>query len=138
MDLDLVGIADSDDGFLDEPRGIFADLDPGAGGDHQAHAAGLGELERRLRVLVDENLLGRGAFGRVVGDQRLELRREVGQALGKQFPGVGLQLAVGEMRQAVAVGADQPPAGGAEPRIEPEDQHHSLRPKRGARPIIVR
>ena len=54
--------------FLTSRGGIFADVDPGAGGDHQHDAAGLAELERRLRVLVDEHFLDRGGLGRMVGD----------------------------------------------------------------------
>ncbi len=113
VDLRLVGIANADDGFLDEPRGIFADLDPRARGDHQAHAARLGELEGRLGVLVDEDFLGRGAVGGVVGEQGFELGREVRQALGEEFLRVGLELAVGKVGQAIALGADEPPAGRA-------------------------
>ena len=44
-------------------RGIFADVEAGAGGDHQDDAAGLAELQGRLGVLVDENLLDRGGLG---------------------------------------------------------------------------
>src|SRR5690242_10177854 len=39
---------------------------------------------------------------------------------------IGLELAIGEMRQAVALGTDQPPAGRAEPGIEAEDQHKDI------------
>ena len=124
--------------FLDEPRGIFADLDPGAGGDHQAHPAGLGELERGLRVLVDENLFRRGAVGGSVGEQRLELRREVRQALGEQLLRIGLELAVGHVGQAVAFRPDQPPAGGAEAGSRTKIKQWQIRrdspaPRRGCR-----
>ena len=111
VDLRLFGVAGADDGLLDQPRGIFADLDAGARGDHQHDAARLGELERRLRVLVDEDFLGRGGVGAVVGEERVELRREVGEALGQRLLGVGLELAVGEVGQAIALGADQALAG---------------------------
>jgi hypothetical protein len=73
MDLRLFGGASSDHGFFDQPRGIFADLDAGARGDHQYDAAGLAELERRLRVLVDEHLFDRSGLWRMIGDDRLKL-----------------------------------------------------------------
>jgi len=126
VDLDFLRAAGADDGFLDEARGIFADDDARSGGDHQHDAAGLGELERGLRVLVDENLLRRGGVGRMVGDEGFELGREVRQALGKQFLRVGLELAVGEMRQAVPLGADKSPAGRAEAGVETEDDQPSF------------
>ena len=122
VDLRLFGIAGADDRFLDQPRGIFADLDPRARRDHQHHAARLAELERRLRVLVDEHFLGRGGVGLMLGEQRFELAGEVrrGARAAASF-GVGLELAVGEVGQAIALGADQPPAGRAERRVEAED-----------------
>jgi hypothetical protein len=61
----------------------------------------------------------------VIGEDRLELRSEVRQALGQRFGRVGLELAVGEMRQAIAVGADDPPAGGAQPGIKAENQRQA-------------
>jgi len=122
VDLRLVSAAGSDDRLLDQRRGIFADLDPGPGGGHQDHAACLAELERGLGVLVDEHFLDRGGIGRVVGQKRFKLGREMGEALGKRFGRGGFQLAVGDMGKTIALGPDQAPAGGAEARIEAEDQ----------------
>ena len=85
VDLRLFGIAVADHRLLDQPGGIFADLEPGAGGDHQHHPARLAELQGRLRVLVDEHLLDRGGVGRAIGDQCVELAGEVGQAGGQRF-----------------------------------------------------
>jgi hypothetical protein len=58
----------------------------------------------------------------MVGDQGFEPAGEVRQARWQRFGASGLELAVGDMGEAVALGADQPPAGGPEPRIEAEDQ----------------
>ena len=113
VDLRLFGIADADHGLLDEPRGIFADGEAGAGGGGEDDAAGLAELERRLRVLVDENLLDSGRVRLVLVDQGLELAGEIGEALGQRRGGCCFQLAVGEVGKAVALGADETPAGGA-------------------------
>jgi len=99
VDLRFLRRAGADDGFLDEARGIFADGEPGAGGGHQDDTARLGELERRLRVLVEEYFLGGCAVGVVIGEDGVELRGEVGQALGQGFAGAGLELAVGEVRE---------------------------------------
>ena len=121
VDLGLFRGAGADDGFLDQARGIFAYGDAGARGEHQRDAAGLTELERRLRVLVEEDFLGRGAFRRVVGKEGVEHRREMGEAPGERVLGVGLQLAVGKVGEAVAFGADQAVAGGRQRRVEAED-----------------
>jgi len=121
MDLRLFRAAGPDHGLLDEGRGIFADFDPGAGGAHQRHAARLAELQSRLRVLVDEHFLDRGGGGGVVGDQRFELVGECRKAARKRRGCVSPDLAVGDMREAIAVSLDQPPAGGAEAGVEAEN-----------------
>jgi len=121
MDLRLFRAAGPDHGLLDEGRGIFADLDPGAGGAHQRHAAGLPELQRRLRVLVDEHFLDRGGGGRVVSNQRIELVGEGRKPARQRRVGIRLDLSVGDVRQPIAFSLDQAPAGRAEPRIEAED-----------------
>ena len=122
VDLDLLGIAVADHRFLDQPSGIFADVEPAARRAQQGDPAGLAELERRLRVLVDEHFLDRRRLRRAVGDQRVELAGEVRQALRQRVAAVGLELPVGDMAQPIALGADQAPAGGPKPRIEAEDQ----------------
>lgn len=125
MDLRLFGIAISDGGFLDQPGGIFADRDSGTSSDHQDHAPCLAELERRLRILVDEHFLDRRAFRLALGNQGFELERKVGEPLRQRRRAVRLELTVGEVRQPVAFGGDQPPAGGAEARVEAENPHGS-------------
>jgi hypothetical protein len=57
----------------------------------------------------------------MVRDQRFELVGECGQPARQDRRSVGLDLAVGDVRQPVAVGFDQAPAGGAEPGVEAED-----------------
>ena len=92
----------------------------------EADAARLGEFESRLRVLVDEHFLDRGGGGGVIGKQRFKLRREVRQAGRKQLLGVGPKLAVGEVRQAIALRADHAPASGAQPGIQPDQDQTSF------------
>ena len=72
--------------FLTSRAAYSPTVDARAGGDHQHDAARLGELERRLRVLVDEDFLGRRAVRAVVDEHRLELRREVGEAAREAVP----------------------------------------------------
>jgi hypothetical protein len=122
VDLRLVGIADAHDRFLDQAGGIFAYLYSRAGGDHENNAAGLAELEGRLRVLVDEHLLDRGGVGRMIGEDRFKLRGEVGEAHRKRFASGCFQLPIGDVRQAIALGANEAPAGRAKSRVEAEDQ----------------
>jgi hypothetical protein len=62
----------------------------------------------------------------VLGDERFELIGEIGEAAWKRRRRVGLQLAVGNMAEAVAIGFDQPPAGRAEAGVEAEDPQASL------------
>ena len=106
MDLRLFGIAAADHRFLDQAGSIFADEHAGAGGNGENDAAGLAELEGRLRVLVDEHLLDGGGVGPVLGDQRFELAGEVGEPFWEGCGGLRLQLAIGEVGQAVALGGD--------------------------------
>ena len=122
VDLGLFGIAVADHGFLDQPRGIFADFEPAARCAQQGDSARLAELEGRLRVLVDEDFLNRRGPGRAVGDERVELAGQVRQPLRQCFAAVGLELPVGDMAEPIALGTDQAPAGGSEPRVEAEDQ----------------
>jgi hypothetical protein len=126
MDLSFLGIAYADNGLFDEPRCIFADFDPGACGDHDHDAAGLTELQRGLRILVDEHFFHRGGGRGVVIDQGFQLIRERRQAARQRRVRVGADLAVGDMGEPVALGLDEPPAGGAEPGVEAEDFQASL------------
>jgi len=121
MDLRLFGTASADHGFLDEPWSIFADFDPRACSAHQGNTASLAELERRLRVLVDKHFLDGGGRRRVVDDQRVELIGERGQPARQRYRTIGLDLAVGDVGEAVAFSLDQPPAGGSKARVEAED-----------------
>jgi hypothetical protein len=74
----------------------------------------------------------------VIGDERFELAREFDKALGERRRRVRLDLPVGEMPQAVALGRDQSPAGRAETRVEAEDFYLPLPPAGGARGGVVR
>ena len=126
VDLGFLGGAGAHDGFLDQARGIFPDGDSGAGSEHQGDAAGLAELERRLRVLVEEDFLDCRSLGAMFGDQGFELVGECREAFGKGRLGVGLDVAIGDVAEAIALGADQAPAGRAQAGIETEDDQPSF------------
>jgi hypothetical protein len=57
----------------------------------------------------------------MIGDHGFELVRERRQPAGKRRAGVGLDLPVGDVGEAIPFRLDQPPAGGAEARVEAED-----------------
>ena len=126
VDLGLVRAPGADDRFLDQGRCIFTDVDAGAGSAHEDDAPGLAQLQRRLGVFVDEDFLDGRAGGRVIGDQGFELVGKRGQPTRQWSRRIGLDLAVGDVTEAVAVRFDQAPAGGAEARIETEDLQASF------------
>lgn len=121
VDLHLLGIAVADDSFLHETRGIFANVDIRARGTHQDDTARLTKLQRRLRVLIDEDFLDRGAIGALLGNQQNELVRKRDQAHRERVRGFGPDMPIGNMGKAVAFGFDHAPAGRAEAGVEPED-----------------
>jgi hypothetical protein len=125
VDLRLFGAAGANHRLLDQPGGVFADSQARPGGGGEDDAAGLAELQGRLRVLVDEHFLDRGGVRLMFRDQGFKLAGEVGEALGKRGGGAGPELAVGEVGKAVALGADQAPPGGAEAWVETEDDQAS-------------
>ena len=65
-DLALVGMAGSDQGFLDDVGRVFGDRDAGLGRRQHDDAARLAELERRCRVAIGEGFLDRRFVGREV------------------------------------------------------------------------
>jgi hypothetical protein len=75
-----------------------------------------------LRVLVDEDFFDCGSFRPMLGDDVLKLVAKLGKALRKSFGRPCFQLAVGDMRKTVAVGANDPPARGPQPGVQAEDE----------------
>src|SRR5205085_4960529 len=121
--------------LLDQPRRIFADRDAAPGGGEQHHAARLAELEGRLRVVVDEHLLDRRRARPVLAEHGLKPVVELYQARGERHLGVGPDLAVGDMAQAIALRPDHAPACASKAGIEAEDDHAEYSsPGRGGGP----
>src|SRR3546814_1242523 len=63
---------------------------PGPRAGEEGDAAGVGKLQRRLRIVVDEDFLDRRAHGRMVGDHRGEHGVEMREPVGQGGLGVGL------------------------------------------------
>ena len=126
MDLRLIGAAGANHCLFDEPRGIFANHDPGARGCKQANAARLPEFERRLGVGIDKNLLDRRAIGLVREQHIGERAIKHHQSLGQRHFGIGADLTIGNMRQPVAKRSDDPPAGRTQPGIKAKDDQPSF------------
>ena len=64
--LRLVAMAGADDAFLHQVRRVFGNRHAGPRRHHHGNAAGLAELERRGRILVDEGRFDGGLIGTVV------------------------------------------------------------------------
>jgi hypothetical protein len=62
----------------------------------------------------------------MVGDQRDEHGVEMREPARQRRGAVGLQPAVGEVGQPIALGPDQPPAGRAKARVESEQDQPSF------------
>ena len=108
-------------------RGAYSPIaSPRPRGGEKHDAARLAELQRRLRIFVEEHLLA-GGFGRAMRVDHLAQRRlQPHQPRRQVLLRVGPHLAVGDMAQPVALGGDHPPAGAAQARIEADDDQPSF------------
>ena len=127
VDLRLVGAAGADDRLLDQRAAAYSPT------SIPARAAHISTTPRAWPSLsvdcgfwLTNTSSTAAAVGPVLGDHRLELLREPGQPLRQRRRRIGLDLPVGDMSEAVAVGLDQPPAGRAEAGIEAEDPQASF------------
>jgi len=126
MHLRLLRATRADHRLLDQPRGIFTDLDAGTRRAHQHDATRLAEFERRLRVLVDEHFFDRARSRLVIGEQRFKLVGERGKSARQRRLRVRLDLSVRNMGEAVPVSLNQSPTGGAESGVEAENSQASF------------
>lgn len=107
-DLLLLRVPGSDDGLLDGVRGVFGDRQPGPGGDQQRHPAGLPELQRGARVLVDEGLLDRRLVRLEFLEDPVEPVVDVDQPAREVVRTVRRDGARGDEADRVAEGVDHP------------------------------
>ena len=84
-------------------------------------AARLAELQRRLRVAIDEGLLDRRLVGAMGGDDRGEPVVEFAQPIGEGVAGFGMDRAAGDEGEPRPVGLDHAPAGMAQAGIDAEN-----------------
>jgi hypothetical protein len=85
----------------------------------------MGELERGGGIPVHEHLLRTGGLGAVLGDEDIKRVRQCCEAVGQLVDSAGLDLAICEVGQAVALGPDDSPAGRGERGVEAEDNQPS-------------
>jgi len=126
VDLGFLGRPGADHGFLDQPRRVFADMQPSAGGGQHHHAARLPQLERRLRIGIDEYFLHRRTVWAMAGKNVSQLIVKRHQPFGQRRGGVGPDLAVEDVAEAIALGRDQAPASRAESGIEADQDQPSF------------
>jgi hypothetical protein len=120
VDLCLVGAPYADNRFLDQSRRIFADGETCPGRAHQDHAAGLPQLQGRLGILIDEHFLHGRLFRRMISNHGFELVCKCRKPARKRSGGISLDLPVRDMREPIALGFDQAPAGRSESGVEAE------------------
>jgi crossover junction endodeoxyribonuclease RuvC len=89
MDLRLVRATGADDRLLDQGRRIFADRDAAPRGAEEDDPPRLAELQRRLRIIVDEHFLDPRRLRPVRRDQILQPIMEIDQPLIGGGPGTG-------------------------------------------------
>lgn len=126
MHLVLAGIANADDRFLDQSCSIFTNLYARFRSVEQANAPRLTQFQRRLRIGVDEHFLHRCRTWAILKNKVGQRRIQRQQARGQGRLGVGLDLAVGDMAQPIAIDGDQPPASGAKAGVETKQDQPSF------------
>jgi hypothetical protein len=126
MNLRLFCIADANDGLLDKPRRIFANLEAGPSRGKQANAARLPQFQRRLRVGIDEDLLDRRRLWLILNHQIGQRTVKHNEPFGQRSLGIGRNLPIGNMTKPVSNRCDHAPAGCPKSGVEAENDQPSL------------
>ena len=79
-----------------------------------------------MRIGVDEDFLDRAAIGPVGENDIGELAIKRDQAFGQRCGRIGANLTVGDMAEPIAQLGDDAPAGGAQARVEADDDQPSF------------
>lgn len=124
--LALFGSTGTNDRLLDQPRGMLIHCQPACSAGCQNRTPRLCQLQCRLRILVKEDFLGCSAVGRMAFDNGTNGIVEMMQSLGNRGLGVGLDLAIGDMRDARSFRPDHAPAGAGERRVKAENYQPSF------------
>ena len=133
-DLRLLGVARADDRFLHQVRRVFGHEHAGLRRHQQRNAARLPEFQGGNRIAIDERRLHGGFIWAEFIDDAREPIMDRDQPLGERPSLVRLDRTAGKVDQPVALAGDQPPAGTAETRIDPEDANRVCH----AAPLIPR
>src|SRR5215212_10104138 len=128
LDLPLLGVPGADDRLLDEVGGIFRHRKPGERRDQERDAAGMAELQRRLRIAVDESLLDGDLVRGKVGDDCGKAVMELAQALGERRLLVRDDGPAGHEGKPRALDRDEPPAGAAKAGVDAENADRAHTP----------
>jgi hypothetical protein len=121
MNLRLFGIADADDRFLDQACRIFANVKAGSRDGKQADATRLTQLEGRLRVGIDKNLLNRRFARPMFKHQVSKCVVQRHKAFRQRSLGIGRDLSVGYVAEPVADRRNHAPPGRAQAGVEAEN-----------------
>jgi len=126
MDLRFFCTARADYRLLDQPRRILADLEPMARSSKQNDAAGLAQLERGLRVHIDEYLLHSRRFRMMRRKQRIKRVVQGSEASWQGYRAVGPHLPISNVREPVTLGRDDAPTGRSQARVEANQDQATL------------
>ena len=123
--LGLLGVADADDCLLDEIGRVFGDRQALEGERRERDAARLAELQRRLRIAVDESLLDRRLGRPLAFDEARERAMDRREPLGERGRRVGVDRAAGDIAEARSHDLDHAPAGVAQAGVDAEDANRA-------------
>lgn len=126
VDLRFFRAAGADHRLLDDAGRIFADIQPVPRRGQQYDATCLAELQRGLRVHVDEDLFHRRRLRTMTQEQIVQRVVQRDQAGGQGSSAAGLHLPVGNVTEPIAIRRDYAPAGGAEAGIEADEDQPSF------------
>ena len=126
LNLLFFGLSGAHNGFFYEPRGILRHGRAVARRTQQHDAARLPKLQRRLRVFVNEHFFDRRIIGPEVIEYGAEFLVQNYETIGQRQLGIGRNLAIVDMRKAIAFLADDAPAGRAQAGVETENDHPSF------------
>src|SRR5271170_2178668 len=124
-DLLFFGVAEPDDGLLDDVCRIFGDRQAHQGRRRQRDSAGLAELERRLRIAIDESLLDRGFVRLLRFDQLDQRAMDFRKTLGERPVSARLDRAARNEGKPRAPLLDQAVARKAQAGIDAEDANRA-------------
>ena len=123
--LPLFRVARADNGLLDQVGGIFGHRQAGKRQGRERDPARLAQLQRRLRVPVDECLLDRRLMRPLAFDEPGQQAMDRRQPLGERSRRVGLDRAAANEAEPRAGSLDHAPARRAQAGVDAENANHA-------------